>query len=175
MAMDHDQIVRILLRDRDKLFAWIWSIVRDDHLAEDVYQDVCMLAIHKRDQIESEIVLPAWLRTTARHRALYAIRQSAARPVSLDAEVLEQLETAWARYDDREPAAMSAALRHCISTLSPAARELVEMRYQQSLKPAAIANQLGQKVGTIYVTITRAHKALASCIERQLATGAADE
>ena len=44
--MKPDALVRVLIRDRAKLLGYIWAILRDHHLADDVFQDVTVLAIH---------------------------------------------------------------------------------------------------------------------------------
>ncbi|QNN25231.1 sigma-70 family RNA polymerase sigma factor [Planctomycetales bacterium ZRK34] len=168
MAMEQEQVVRQLLVERDKLFAYIWAIVRDDHLAEDVFQDVSLLAMKKADEIDGPDHLPHWLRATARHRALYAIRQRGGAPI-LDDNLLDQMESDWRQFDPFAADDMTDALRHCLSRLSPDARRLIEMRYRESIKPAGIAQRLGRKVTTVYVTLTRAHRSLGDCIRHRLA------
>jgi RNA polymerase sigma-70 factor (ECF subfamily) len=168
MAMGQEQVVRQLLTERDKLFAYIWAIVRDDHLAEDVFQDVTLLAMKKADEIDGPDHLPNWLRSTARHRALYALRQRGAGPI-LDADLLDMMESDWKQLDPYAADDMTDALRQCLDRLSPDARKLIEMRYRESIKPAGIAERLGRKVTTVYVTLTRAHKSLGDCIRRRLA------
>ena len=48
MALSETIIVRVLLAERAKLLAYIWVIVRDAHLVEDVFQEVAALAVQKR-------------------------------------------------------------------------------------------------------------------------------
>src|SRR4051794_21632754 len=47
--IDQESLVIVLLRDRVKLLAYITAIVRDNHLAEDIFQEVALLAVRKRD------------------------------------------------------------------------------------------------------------------------------
>jgi len=169
MPIDHDTIVRLLLADRDKLHGYIWAIVRDDHLAEDIFQEVSLLAINKRDEIDGESHFPAWVRATARHRSLNALRQRGRRPVMLDGALLDLVEAEWSRYDDARSTDMVDALRGCVAKLSPYARQLVDMRYAGNFKPAQIADRLNRKVTTVYVALTRAHKSLAECVRAELA------
>ncbi|MBI1372518.1 MAG: sigma-70 family RNA polymerase sigma factor [Phycisphaera sp.] len=173
MAIDHDNIVRLLLADRDKLHAYIWAIVRDDHVAEDVFQDVSLLAINKRDEIDGESHFAAWVRAAARNKSLHALRQRGRGPAVLDGQLLDLIEGEWTKYDAARSSDMVDALRGCVEKLSPYARQLVDMRYADGTKPAAIAERLGRKVTTVYVALTRTHKSLAECIQRTLA-GAAE-
>lgn len=74
MALDETTIVRVLLAERARLLAYIWVIVRDVHLVEDVFQEVAALAVQKREELRDEAALPVWLRRTARFQALAALR-----------------------------------------------------------------------------------------------------
>jgi DNA-directed RNA polymerase specialized sigma24 family protein len=47
MALDSPAIVRLLMAERSRLFSYTWAIVGDVHLAEDVFQEVSLLAIEK--------------------------------------------------------------------------------------------------------------------------------
>jgi RNA polymerase sigma-70 factor (ECF subfamily) len=148
--------------------AYIWSIVHDGHIAEDVLQDVSVLAVEKRSEIESAQVLPAWLRATARHRALYALRQASRAPMSLDQNVLDLLEGEWTQRDALPTNRLMDALRACLGKLSPTARQIVDMRYGQALGSQQIAHRLGRSLAAVYKTTTRAHTALAECVRRQM-------
>jgi len=173
MTIEHDMMVRMLLADRDKLHAYIWAIVRDDHIAEDVFQDVSLLAINKRDEIDGESHFPAWVRAAARNKSLQALRQRGRGPAILDGALLDLLEGEWSRYDEARSSEMAEALRGCVEKLSPYAKQLVDMRYGDGAKPAAIAEQLGRKVTTVYVALTRTHKSFAECVQQTLASAGA--
>jgi len=72
MAIDHDTLLRTLLAERAKVLAYIRTLVRRRETAEDVFQDVCVLALEKRDQIVDPNHLTAWLRTGSRPAATAA-------------------------------------------------------------------------------------------------------
>ncbi|MBI1368341.1 MAG: sigma-70 family RNA polymerase sigma factor [Planctomycetes bacterium] len=168
MSVPQNVIVRTLMRDRAKLLAYIWSIVHDGHIAEDVLQDVSVIAVEKREQIENEAVLAAWLRTTARHRALYALRQGRSKPLTLDAGVLDQLEGEWAERDAVPTNRLMDALRECLSHLTPHARRIIDLRYMRSCSSQQIAADLGLSVAAVYKTTTRAHAALSDCVRERM-------
>src|SRR5687767_1087752 len=101
--MDSDGVVRTLIRERAKLLGYAWAIVRDHHLADDVFQDVTVLAIQRASEIRDADHLLRWLRRAARFKALEALRAAARNParriVPLDDDVLEMLEADWADAD----------------------------------------------------------------------------
>jgi RNA polymerase sigma-70 factor (ECF subfamily) len=168
MPLDHDTIVRALLRDRARLHAYVWAIVRDEHVAEDVFQDVSVLAIAKREEIADEAHLAAWLRKAARFESLKALRNRKSRPVAVDEQVLDLLEAQWGELDLISTHQMTHALRRCLGTLTPSARQILQLRYVQGLSGQQVAAQLHQKTHSIYVAIGRIHQRLAECMRRRM-------
>src|SRR4051812_24664222 len=101
MAISRDTVVRLLLRERTKVLAFIYSILGDHQAAEDVFQDVSVLAIDRCGEIEGESHLLGWLRNAARFKALKARRQRRAQPVLLDDDVLDLIDGEWQRLDEQ--------------------------------------------------------------------------
>src|SRR3954469_21648538 len=91
MSDDHNEFVRTLLAERGTLLGFIHSLVRDRHLAEDVFQSVMVAAISKRDEIHDRNHLLRWLRTAARFEAMSQLRGKNAQPAGLDDSVLNLL------------------------------------------------------------------------------------
>jgi RNA polymerase sigma-70 factor (ECF subfamily) len=170
MALSETIIVRVLLAERAKLLAYIWVIVRDAHLVEDVFQEVAALAVQKRNELRDEAALPVWLRRTARFQALAALRDKARDPhQSLTPEILDQLDTYWSSQDRQPDDARVEALQDCLTQLSPYARQIVALRYGKGLQGIKVAEALGRNVRTIYMALTRIHNSLRDCIEQKLA------
>jgi RNA polymerase sigma-70 factor (ECF subfamily) len=164
MAIEQDTIVRVLVKDRAKLLAYIWAIVSDVHTAEDVLGDVTVLAVKKREQITNEAHLAGWLRTTARTEALKALRTRRSRPTPMSDQLIDALDTEWATRDGDSSDDLSEALQTCLGRLSPKSRELVKLRYADGLSGADLAARLHQQIKSIYVAISRVHRALGDCI-----------
>jgi len=170
MGIEGEQLVRELARLRPNLMAYIVSIVGDDHLGEDLLQDVFVQAYEKRDTIRDASHLAGWLRVAARHLALNAVRDRRNKP-TLDPSVIDVMDRHWSQFDDVEHSDAVGALRRCVHELSSYAQELVRLRYAEGLSGQRLADRLGRKVTTIYVALTRAHKALAECVRRRLNEG----
>lgn len=166
--LEQADIMRILLRERDKLFAYIWSIVRDTDLADDVFQDVSMLVIERREEINSESHLLGWVRKAARLKALEALRARKRHPTALSIEALAVLEDHWAAYDSTKTSVMVDALRRCIEKLSPYAKQIVRLRYVEGMPGQNVAETMNRKVDTVYKALTRIHSALRTCVNRQI-------
>lgn len=168
MPVSEDVILHSLLKDRIKVIAYIRAIVGDHHLAEDVFQDVSMLALKSREQIESPEHLMKWLRTAARHKAINKVRDESKHAVVLDDELLASMDRKWGAYDQLASNDLTDALHECLNKLSPYARRLVDLRYTEGLTGKKLADVLNRKVQTVYVALTRVHRALSNCIRKSM-------
>jgi len=169
MALSRQDIVKAAFRDRARLIAYAWSIVRDEHAAEDLFQDVAALAVEKAQTIRDEDHLAAWARQAIRFRAINPLRDAGRKPATFDPDLLDSLDHAWHQVDALDSAGMTDALRHCLSELTENNRRIVDLRYMQGLSGVDVAAQLGRKVDTVYQALTRIHRVLAGCIRRRLA------
>lgn len=136
MDADRNRVLKVLLADRVRLFSYIWAIVRDEHLAEDVFQDVSMLAMDKATDIEDPVNLRVWIRRAARHKALQAVQSRSREALVFSSDAMDQLDQAWDNEDVPGTAAPDEAinaLRHCLGKLTPNAQRIVKLRYTDSL------------------------------------------
>ena len=162
------QLVQILLTEQIRLTAYIIAIVREDDLAEDVFQEVSMVAFEKRATIVDEAHLRGWLRVTAKNLSFKALREKARRPATIDAQIVDLLDEHWEDFDVPADSERVQALRQCLNRLSPYGQEIIRRRYVDGLTGEALAGSLGRKVKAVYVAMTRVHQALAKCIEQSL-------
>jgi RNA polymerase sigma factor (sigma-70 family) len=171
MALDQETVVQLLMAQNLKLRAYAWLLVRDGHLADDLIQEVALIAIRKCDTIIDAERFPAWVRQTCRHVAGNQLRREGRQPNVLGDQLVNLVDEKW---DD--PALLSPdsldALRDCLKKLSPYAQKLLRLRYHDDLKSAEIARRLSRSAETIYVALTRAHRALSECVRGRLSQGA---
>jgi RNA polymerase sigma-70 factor (ECF subfamily) len=169
IGMRQRDLVRVLVAERVKMLAYIDSLVRDENLAEDLFQEVCMLAAEKAAAIQDEEHLLKWLRTTARFHAMNAIKKRRNQAASLDSAVLDQLEVAWQRRrKDDEASAWTDALRGCLDRLPARSRDLVSRRYVENVAYAKLAVEMNRPVASLYVTFSRIFATLSDCINQQM-------
>ena len=167
-AFDRDQIVRTLVTDRAKLLAYGWAIVRNDHVAEDLYQDVLIAAMDTDTVFTNAPHLLKWSRVTMRNKALGHLRKERGRPAVLAGDVLDLIESHWESTDSVSAHEMTDALRTCLATLTPNARRLIEMRYRDGLTGVQVAKRTDRSAHTVYVALGRAYKQLGDCINGKL-------
>ncbi len=179
--MTTEQIVRVLMAERDKLIAYAWSITGDFTLCEDVVQEVALLAMSRAGEVADEARLKIWLRQSARYKAFEALREKRRTVPLLSEEILDKLECHWEAFDRRSEVAESAMmefLRECLQKITANQRQLLTLRYSRGLRSREIAEQLGAKIETVYQAIARAHRTLAKCVQDRLAArrrGARDD
>jgi RNA polymerase sigma-70 factor (ECF subfamily) len=168
MPLDEATLAQLLVREHDKLAAYCWSLVRDDHLVDDILQELALLAIRKRDEIQDVQHFLAWMRVTCRLTALDLCRRLDRQAVMLEDSVLSLLDAEWAAHDATPSDGLLEALRHCLEGLAPYGRKLLEMRYHDGWKSAKIAEATQREVQSIYVALTRVHRALRECIDHRM-------
>jgi len=171
--LNEPEIVRIILRERLEILAYIGSFLGDAHLAEDCFQDVCAAAVVKRDHFKDDEHVIRWTLNVARNKAIDLTRRRNRQPRVLDADVLESLEQRWCRCM-RERTLDAIGRRHaletCLDSLTENSRRVVELRYVDGLKSSRIAELLGRNVESVYRALTRTHVVLRECMQQKLAT-----
>ena len=167
-SLKPDQIVRLLFIHRAKTLGYIWSLVRDFDVAEDIFQEVSVLALEKASTIKDERHLLNWMRTSARLISMATMRKLGRRPVPLDASLLDQLDTAWQTMDTNQTDEPIEALNWCLQKLTKHARQIIDLRYREGLTGTSLGDAMGQSLNTVYVALSRIHRRLRDCVRGRL-------
>jgi RNA polymerase sigma-70 factor (ECF subfamily) len=166
--MERDELVRCLMGQRPLLLGYIRAVVRNLHAAEDLFQEMFILALEHAHEIQDAGHAGAWARKTAQFLALNELRRHRQRDVSLDAMldlgVQELLEPAWRSHQAGDGGHRLDALQRCLERLTPSARRLIQLRFQDGLDCPGVARSLEKPLNTIYVGLSRIYKKLAECI-----------
>jgi RNA polymerase sigma-70 factor (ECF subfamily) len=168
MGLGRDEVLRLLLSGRAMVLAYIQSIARDRHLAEDIFQEISIVALNKRASIQDEVHFRAWIRRAARLETMNVLRREKKSPRALSEPVLQLLEGHWDNHDDDWSEQRVEALRGCLGTLTSNSRKLVRLRYSEGTSGKQLAEILGKPVNTIYVALARIHRKLGECVRRKL-------
>lgn len=165
----HEEAFRQVLAHWTMLNAYVRSLVRDPHLAEDTLSDVAVAIARSWDQYDPGRPFGPWARGLARRVGLENLARRGLRPVLLDDGALEALGAQIEELGD-EPRMEERvqALRRCAEKLPEGSRELVRLRYFQNRSYPEIAATLRWSVDALYVAFSRIHKALSECVHRRL-------
>jgi RNA polymerase sigma-70 factor (ECF subfamily) len=117
-------------------------------LAEDLTQEVFMQMNANLRTIESNRHLGFWLRQVTANRAIDQLRRRARVPMtSLDAASKDE-EQLFSAENDSDPL-LQRHLQRLLEELSPPARAVVLLRYQEDLDPVEIARTLDMPLNTV--------------------------
>jgi len=154
------------MREQAFIQAYAFAIVRDHHLAEDVYQEVALILAQEWDTIPTDAPRP-WLKEMVRRKALEAARK-ARRHVLLGPETLLAVADAFDAPTETAPGdeALRQAMAACVQKLPDDMRAVVDGRYRDDLSCERIAEHVGRSVQAVYALLKRARVALADCDER---------
>jgi RNA polymerase sigma-70 factor (ECF subfamily) len=156
------EVQKLFLRHSGAIKSFILALLRNPSLAEDVLQETFLVVSAKADSFRLGTNFVAWACTIARFKVLEAVRKNAHEPCLLSPEVIEVLAAASPEEDEREQ-----ELRHletCLTELTQRAREIIRLRYFHSLVLEEIGRRLSLTTDSVYVTLSRARKALRLCV-----------
>jgi len=164
-----EDIAALLLNERLALTAFIATVTRNHHLAEDVFQDVCVKAIGHKGGFESARHLMNWARIAGRNRAIDLLRVRDGKYLGLSVEALNALAEVWPDCQKMRAEERQESLRDCLQALTPYSRELLRLRYFEGRSGSDVAQILGRKLETVYQALARVHKTLGQCVRQRLA------
>lgn len=134
----------------------------DAATADDLAQDVFVVALRKGVEDLGDDAALAFLRTTTRN--LLRNQRRRHRPV-----LMERMERVW---ETRERTAdlREAALRSCMEQLAPRSQQAIRLAYGERRSRDSIAATLGIRQGGVKSLMRRARAVLKECVERSLAS-----
>lgn len=166
--MNQPELVKLMLAQRSRLTGYAWSIVRDLDQAEDIIQDVFVIAIQKSEEINDSAHLDLWLRKAIRFQSLSLLRKRSG-DTQVEDDLLAVIDTAFHDRDERgREDERLEALANCLAKLTPKTRMVLEMRYGRGLACGSIAEHVHRQVETVYQMIARAHRSLKECVQQQM-------
>ena len=167
------EVQRLFLKHSGAIKGFIMALLRNPSLADDVLQETFLVVTAKAGSFRLGTNFVAWACTIARFKTLEAIRRQQPQLHLLREAVIEALAADVPEEEEREE-----VLRHlerCMAELPTSAREVILLRYFQSLLPDEIGRRLSLKIDSVYVTLSRARRSLRGCVEAKLAQAGASQ
>ena len=160
---------RLLHRYKDRLLAFIYSVVRDRHLAEDIFQETFLRVYRQADRFDPRRRFKTWLYTIALNLCRDELKKSRRHlQIALDEPVGKEggegcRPAEWIKDGKPGPPAtawereLEGILRGKLARLSSSHREVVVMSRLLGMKCEEIAEVLAVPAGTVR---SRLHYAL---------------
>ncbi len=170
--MKDDQIKQLTLewtKAQPAVGRFIRSFILNPDDAQDILQEVALSVVDSFDKYDSSRPFEGWAIGIARNRLRAHLRKVyQKRELNLDdavdrvADAFEQLTP---QLDDRKE-----ALRDCLNRVPRETRRILALRYDEELKPAAIAKEISRSPNHVAVILHRARGILRKCMEGKLHT-----
>ena len=150
------------------VFRFIRSFVRNRADAEDLIQEVALTIVDRFDSFDRSRPFLPWAFGIARNLVKAYFRKQLKELPSFEDDtvvdlVAEKFETLQPHMED-----MKEALTGCLKKLPADDHSLLDLHYQEELKPNAIASQLGNSANHVAVQLYRIRKKLRICVEHTL-------
>jgi RNA polymerase sigma-70 factor (ECF subfamily) len=167
----HTDYLKRFMSAQPALRAYVLSVVRDFHVAEDVVQQVALAAWERFEQYDAKRPFEAWVMGIARNKCTDAFRDRGRTPVLPDDVLTQLMEDA--AVVASEVTERQKALAECLGRLSRNARSVIRMRFAQNLGADEIAERLRRSVAAVRKALTRARAFLVQCTAKVLEGGTA--
>ena len=152
---DPDALRFLYLRYADNVYGYVCSIVRDEHEAEDVTQQIFAKLLTTLDRYEPrQVPFSAWILRVAHNAAIDHLR--ARRPVPV--EDLRPLHAA----DDTTGRERFADLRLALAALPDEQRDVIVLRFLIGLTPGEVAERMGRSEDAVHGLQHRGRRRLRS-------------
>lgn len=170
-ASDTQQFVRLLTDHQEILRSYILSQMPSCPDVRDILQEVNVVLWEKMDNFELGTNFGAWACTVAYYKILdQRKKQRREGFLIFNEDLCKALATESA---NREPAVLESkrrALHSCLSKMSSANRELLEIRYEsQKGGMERLSDETGRSRASLRVTLSRLRASLRRCIHSTIA------
>ncbi|MBN2210352.1 MAG: sigma-70 family RNA polymerase sigma factor, partial [Sedimentisphaerales bacterium] len=160
--------VQLLQANRNRIYAFILSLVANKNDADDIMQETTIVMWRKFNQFQKGTDFMAWALAIARYQVLSYRKQNPGSRLVFGDAMMAALENESAQiikqYDDR-----ISTLKKCLKKLKDNDKRLIFMRYEENCPSRLIAERYGYSVRAINKALARIHDALLRCIRRNLA------
>lgn len=156
---DKDALAELYERTNTAIYAFIVSVLKDKHKADDVFQDVYLKIFENAASYKAKGKPMAWMITIAKNQCLMQFRK-----VKAD-ESLEDVEELWITNPDVEERML---LEVAFKQISDEERNIVVLHVLSGLKHREIAKILELPLATVLSKYHRAIKKLKGILEENV-------
>ena len=162
-----DLLVRLLSRNQEKLFRYIFAILPHEEDARDVLQETCVALARKFDEYDITKPFLAWAYGFAYLEVLKQRERERHVTLRLTRDLMERLAR---EREEQEPVlqARLLALESCLAELNSNDREVLRQRYELKTNTGELAEIFGLSRRTLFRKLDHIRAFLLECILRRL-------
>lgn len=163
----YEQFVELFARSESDLRKFVRSLLPTWHDADEVVQQVALVAWRKFEQFDPATRFSRWLCVIARFEVMTYRRKMARDRLVLSEDLLQTLaDEALEEIEERQEE--TDALETCLRQLPDEQRRFVTLAYSSGVSIQDLAEQAGVRPGTFYMRLNRIRKTLLGCIQGTL-------
>ena len=164
----NEQFTVLFESHRRRLFNYLLALTGDFTVAEDAFQEACVVMWQKFPEFEQGTNFGGWACKIGYHMVLRIREQQGKRVSLLGPRFVDAVQASMTQGDGHN--GRGKALRQCVLKLSERDRELLSHRYGGDAPTAKnVAQTLGRPENTVYKALRRIRASLAECVRRTLA------
>ena len=171
MPLSEKEILRFLMQSRERISAAAWLVVKDAHVAEDIFQNTVLKAVTKDVSFDAEAALFSWAFITARRDSLNWIRKHRRESVGFDEDILTLIHQDWQNDHLNIKGNRFEVLRDCMEELPQKSEKILRLRYFEGLSCGEIADSISITLDAVYKRISRIQNSLRKCVELKMQPG----
>jgi RNA polymerase sigma-70 factor (ECF subfamily) len=171
MPLSEKEILRFLMQSRERISAAAWLVVKDAHVAEDIFQNTVLKAVTKDVSFEAEAALFSWAFITARRDSLNWCRKHGRESVGIDEGILTLIHQDWQNDHLNPKGNRFELLRDCMEELPQKSEKILRLRYFEGLSCGEIADSISITLDAVYKRISRIQNSLRKCVELKMQPG----
>ncbi|MEO0474888.1 MAG: sigma-70 family RNA polymerase sigma factor [Planctomycetota bacterium] len=155
------------IKAQPKALAFIASLVRDRHHAEDLLQEVAITAVAKFDTFDRDRSFDAWVLGIARLKIMRYFRTTGRDRITLSEQTVTHLQSEYEQLAETRETRIQS-LGDCIEKLPERARSILKRRYFGDMAVKDIAADEGRPANAIGKQLFMIRRKLEDCITRRM-------
>ena len=171
MPLSEKEILRFLMQSRERISAAVWLVVKDAHVAEDIFQNTVLKAVTKDVNFDAEAALFSWAFITARRDSLNWFRKHRRESVGIDEDILTLIHQDWQNDHLNPKGNRFELLRDCMEELPQKSEKILRLRYFEGLSCGEIADSISITLDAVYKRLSRIQNSLRKCVELKMEPG----
>jgi RNA polymerase sigma-70 factor (ECF subfamily) len=171
MPLSEKEILRFLMQSRERISAAAWLVVKDAHVAEDIFQNTVLKAVTKDVSFQAEAALFSWAFITARRDSLNWCRKHGRESVGIDEDILTLIHQDWQNDHLNPKGNRFELLRDCMEELPQKSEKILRLRYFEGLSCGEVADSISITLDAVYKRISRIQNSLRKCVELKMQPG----